>query len=140
VLPQVAERVCGRAAPSCAAACYKTAKTTGIRMLVLALTAAPALAGTIGPADARAHVGEAVTVEGTIDQVYTARRSGVTFLDMGGRYPNEAFMGVTFADDASAFPNVHALEGKTVDITGKVQLYRGKPEIILRDAGQLKSE
>ncbi len=116
--------------------------TTGIRMLVLvlALTAAPALAETIGPADARAHVGQTVTVEGTVDQVYTARRSGVTFLDMGGRYPNEAFMAVIFADDASAFPNVHAFEGKTVDITGPVRLYRGKPEIILRDAGQLKAK
>jgi DNA/RNA endonuclease YhcR with UshA esterase domain len=114
----------------------------GIRILVLALalTAAPALAETIGPADARAHVGETVTVEGTVDQVYTARRSGVTFLDLGGRYPNEAFMAVIFSGDAGKFPNVHALEGKTVDITGPVRLYKGKPEIILRDAGQLKAK
>ena len=69
-----------------------------------------------------------------------ARRSGVTFLDLGGRYPNEAFMAVIFSGDAGKFPNVHALEGKTVDITGPVRLYKGKPEIILRDAGQLKAK
>jgi DNA/RNA endonuclease YhcR with UshA esterase domain len=106
----------------------------------LALTAAPALAQTVAPADARAHVGQTVTVEGTVDQVHTARRSGVTFLDLGGRYPNQAFTGVIFKDDAGKFPEVHALEGKTVDITGKVRLYKGRPEIILRDAGQLKAK
>ena len=114
-----------------------------MRALVLVLTwvliAAPALAETIRPADARAHVGESVTVEGTVDEVHTARRSGVTFLDLGGRYPNQIFTGVIFAEDAGKFPAVHALEGKTVDISGRVRLYRGRPEIILRDAGQLKA-
>jgi DNA/RNA endonuclease YhcR with UshA esterase domain len=113
---------------------------TLILVLTFVLTAAPALAQTLRPADARAHVGETVTVEGTVDEVHTARRSGVTFLDMGGRYPNEAFMAVIFAEDAGKFPNVHALEGKTVDISGPVRLYRGTPEIILKDAAQVKAK
>jgi DNA/RNA endonuclease YhcR with UshA esterase domain len=114
----------------------------GLRMLVLALalTAAPAFAQTIQPADARAHVGETVTVKSTVSEVHTAARSGVTFLDMGGRYPNEAFMAAIFAEDVGKFPDVHALEGKTVDISGWVRLYRGRPEIILRDATQVKAK
>jgi DNA/RNA endonuclease YhcR with UshA esterase domain len=34
---------------------------------------------------------------------------------------------------------VSALKGKTADISGPVQLYQGKPEIILNSADQLKA-
>jgi len=105
----------------------------------LALLAAPAVAQTIQPADAKAHVGQTVTIEGAVDNVHTAR-SGNTFIDIGGRYPNNAFAAVIFSKDASKFPDVSALKGKTVDVTGAVRLYRGKPEIILDNADQLKAK
>jgi DNA/RNA endonuclease YhcR with UshA esterase domain len=109
-----------------------------VPILGLILMATPAVAQTIRPADARAHVGQTVTVEGIVADVHTAGRSGTTFIDMGGRYPNNALAAVIFSADASKFPNVAALSGKTVDITGAVRLYQGKPEIILNAADQLK--
>lgn len=117
----------------------------GVRLAVLlnrALTApaSPAAAQTVAPGDAASHVGEMVTIKGTVDAVYTARRSGVTFIDMGGRYPNNAFAGVIFPEDAGTFPAIGSLRGRMVSITGRVRLYRSKPEIILREAGQLKAE
>lgn len=107
---------------------------------VLIFSATSTFAETVRPDYARAHVGQSVTVEGNVSEVYTARRSGVTFLDFGGRYPNNVFSAVIFADDAGRFSNVHELEGKVVDVTGPVRLYKGRPEIILRDAGQLKAK
>jgi DNA/RNA endonuclease YhcR with UshA esterase domain len=103
--------------------------------------AAPALAQTqtIAPADAKAHVGQTVTIEGPVGNVYTAR-SGMTFIDLGGRYPDNTFAAVIFADDSGKFPDVNALGGKVVDITGPVSLYRGKPEIILKSADQVKAK
>ncbi len=111
-------------------------------ILVLAaalLAAAPALADTIAPAEAAAHVGQTVTVKGTVENVHSTG-SGVTFLDMGGQYPNNAFTGVILSDDAGKFPKVGGLAGKAVEITGPVELYKGKLEIVLKDAGQLKAE
>ena len=108
-------------------------------VLLLAFVASPALAATIAPKDAPAHVGQTVTVEGVVSEVFTSRRSNTTFLDMGGRYPDNVFTAVIFSSDAGKFPNVHALEGKTVDVTGPVRLYRGKPEIILHAADQIRS-
>jgi len=105
----------------------------------LAASAAPALAQTIAAADAKAHVGQTVTIEGPVGNVYTAR-SGMTFIDIGGRYPDNAFAAVIFADDTAKFPNVKALDGKVVDVTGAVSLYRGKPEIILKSADQMKAK
>jgi DNA/RNA endonuclease YhcR with UshA esterase domain len=104
----------------------------------LVLAAAPAVAQTIKPADARTHVGQTVTVEGVVSGVHVASGNGMTFIDMGGRYPGNAFAAVIFRDDAGKFPNVAALNGKTVDVTGAVKLYKGKAEIILNSAAQLK--
>jgi DNA/RNA endonuclease YhcR with UshA esterase domain len=102
------------------------------------LAALPARAETIAPAEVKAHVGQKVTVEAAITDVRTLR-SGMTFINMGGVYPDNAFTAVILAADTAKFPNVSALKGKTVDISGPVQLYQGKPEIILNSADQLKA-
>lgn len=94
--------------------------------------------GTVAAADAAAHVGEAITVEGIVSEVHVSERA--TFIDLGSRYPNEEFTGVIFTSDAGAFSDVDAYEGKTVDITGSVQLYRGRPEIILTSPSQIRTE
>ena len=108
--------------------------------LGLVLAAAPALAQTIKPEETKAHVGQTVTVEGAVSAVHHARSGRATFIDLGGRYPNNAFTAVILARDASKFPDVDALDGKTVDITGAVRLYRGKPEIVLSDPAQIKTK
>jgi DNA/RNA endonuclease YhcR with UshA esterase domain len=115
-----------------------------MRRLALALwfaaTAAPALAQTptIAPATAKDHVGEQVTVEGVVSEVHHAASGRATFIDIGGRYPNNSFTAVIFQSDAGKFPSVDALNGKTIDVTGRIRLYRGAPEIILSDPGQIK--
>ncbi|MFZ1924196.1 MAG: hypothetical protein WB868_20225 [Xanthobacteraceae bacterium] len=105
------------------------------------VAAAPARAETqmITPADAKAYVGQTVTVEGAVGNVATGN-SGTVFIDIGGRYPDNSFAAVIFAADRSKFPDVKTLGGKTVDITGAVSLYRGKPEIILKSADQMKTK
>lgn len=105
--------------------------------VALLMTALPARAQTFAPGDAKAHVGETITVEAPVSDIFKAR-SGTTFVDLGGRYPDNGFAAVIFADDAAKFPNVGTLEGRTVAISGPVVLYRGRAEIILNSADQLK--
>ncbi len=93
----------------------------------------------ITPEAAASHVGETATIKGVVAQVYTSR-SGVTFLDMGARYPDNPFAAVIFPEDADKFPDVGSLSGKVVEVTGSVRVYKGKPEIILRTADQLEAE
>lgn len=94
---------------------------------------------TVTPAEAKTHVGQTVTVEGAVGNIATGR-SGTTFIDVGGRYPDNSFAAVIFAADRSKFPDLKALDGKTVTVTGAVSLYRGKPEIILKSADQMKAK
>ena len=103
-----------------------------------ALAALPARAQTIGPAEVAAHAGETVTVRAAVSEVHTGH-GGTIFINMGGGYPDNAFTAVIFASDLAKFPNARALQGKTVGISGPVQLYQGKPEIILKTADQLKT-
>jgi DNA/RNA endonuclease YhcR with UshA esterase domain len=124
-------------------------KTLVLALCAFCLATTPALAQTqtpaapatqaIAPADAKAHVGQTVTVEGAVSDVNTVR-TGVTFIDLGGKFPDNAFTAVILSDDAGKFPNVAALNGKTVVITGKVVLYKGKPQVVLNDAAQITAK
>jgi DNA/RNA endonuclease YhcR with UshA esterase domain len=106
--------------------------------LGLFLIVASAKAETIQPADAAKYVGKSVTVEGIVSEVHHTTSGKATFVDIGGRYPNNVFTGVLFSDDAPKFLDIDSLTGKTIDLTGIVKLYQGRPEIILNDPGQLK--
>lgn len=103
--------------------------------LALAQTAA---SPTITPADAKAHVGQTAVIHASVSAVRTGR-SGVTFIDMDGLYPDNRFAAVIFVDDIGKFPGVKALKCKTVTISGPVQLYQGRPEIVLKSAAQLQT-
>lgn len=111
-----------------------------VSVLGLALTVTPAFAETITPSDTSKYVGKSVVVEGTVSEVHHAASGKVTFIDMGGQYPDNTFAGVIFSDDAGKFPDVDSLEGKTVDVTGTIKLYQGRTEIILNNAAQIKAK
>ena len=106
--------------------------------LLFALVAAPALAETIPAAEAKNHIDKDVTVEGVVSEVHHAASGKVIFIEIGGRYPRNPFSAVIFKDHFNKFPTVDSLAGKTVDITGRIKEYRGRPEIVLDDPEQLK--
>lgn len=111
------------------------------RILLVALLAAfgplQAAAQTVTPADASAYVGRVATVDGMVSQVSVDNRSGNTFINFGGRYPNHVFYAVIFHRDAGQFPDILQIEGRTVAVSGTIELYRGKPQIILSNPAQL---
>src|ERR1700719_2724350 len=112
---------------------------TAMRTLILALGfIVAARAQTIAPAEIKAHVGQTVTVQAAVSDVHVGR-AGVTFIDIGGAYPDNAFAAVIFASDRAKFPHANDLKGKTVAISGEVVLYQNRPEIILKTADQLKA-
>ena len=55
--------------------------------------------------------------------------------NMGGAYPNQL---LTLAIKGTAKDMAMQLEGKTVTVTGQVVDYKGKPEIVVTDAAQVK--
>ena len=96
---------------------------------------------TVIPAnEAAEHVGEYATVEGVVAKVFTSK-SGNTFLNIGARYPNQTFTGrVPPASPVNKSPTLSGIEGKHVKISGRIEMYKGKPEIRINAAEQLDVE
>jgi hypothetical protein len=92
-------------------------------------------------ADAAAkHVGETATVEGTVANVKHAPRFHAIFVDFGSAYPNQSFTAYIDEKNAAKFPDVDKLIAHKAKVTGKIVLYRGKPEIVVEEASQLTAD
>lgn len=113
-----------------------------LAMTLIALTASAlaARAETLAPVDAAKHAGETATVCGLVSGAkYAAQiRGGLTFIDFDKPYPDATFTAVIFPADRAKFGTPEkGLAGKQVCVTGKIEMFRGKPQIVLTDPKQL---
>ncbi|MGH9556815.1 MAG: hypothetical protein ACRD2Y_13440 [Terriglobales bacterium] len=112
------------------------------RLLLMGLVffAGPAaLAKCISIEEALKKVGDEACVRGTVLQV-NQTKSGTWFLNYCADYRKCPFTVVVFAKDLRDVGDVRMLAGKTIEVFGKIRLYDGRPEIILRNARQLDGE
>jgi hypothetical protein len=100
------------------------------------LQATPFAPGVLRPQDAAVRIGQHVTVEGT---VWVHVKGRATFLDMGGDYPNQALAVVIWPEDEGQFGNVTAFDGKTIAVSGVIQMFNGVPEIVIHQKSQLRA-
>jgi DNA/RNA endonuclease YhcR with UshA esterase domain len=117
-------------------------KTKTIVALFAAAIAALAIAETpptYPPEEARKHVGETATIRGMVDGFHQSGKGNI-FLNMGGKYPNQAFTAFIPSGSAAQFPNAQQYEGRTVAVTGKIQSYKGKPEIVVTSPAQISAQ
>ena len=78
--------------------------------------------------DAANHLNENVIVSA---KVYGYKAlEGLTLVNLGAAYPDE-LMTVVLRGDAMAM--AADLDGKMIQVTGKIELFKGKPEIVVRD-------
>jgi len=90
-------------------------------------------------AEAAKHVGETATVTDRVDGVHQSGKGNI-FLNMGGKYPNQAFTAFIPSGSAAQFSNPQQYEGRTVAVSGKITLYHGKPEIIVTSPSQISAQ
>ena len=90
----------------------------------------------IGAAEATKYYDEAMIVTGKVAQVTV--RPTVTFINLDDAGPNSPFTAVIFRDNAGLFGDVQKLKGQSIEISGTVIEYRGKPEIILEETNQIR--
>ena len=105
------------------------------------LAAVPLIAANpISSAQAKDHVGETATVCGkVVDSRYLETGSHVTFLNFDKPYPNHTFTAFIPAANRGRFRMPEKeFRDKDVCVNGKIQDYRGKPEIILSEPEQVK--
>lgn len=87
----------------------------------------------LAPVQASHYIGQIVTVEGTVLRVTVDRQSNTTFLQF-----DAGFRAVILTSALGQFPNPIQWDGWRVRVTGTVELYEGRPVIILEQPSQLK--
>jgi len=110
------------------------------KLFVWVLLSSIASAKCIDFKEAPKKVGEEQCVTGKVVKVSRSPRSGTTFLNFCDDYRNCPFTVVVFPKDLAGVGDVAKLEGKTIEIFGKIKDYKGQAEIILSDPVQLKGE
>ena len=92
----------------------------------------------IKDSDTIQYVGKNVEVRGFVVSVRTSPL-GTVLINFGRDYPNQTFAGFIAAGSKIATDRqVAALQGKIIGMTGKIELYRGKPEIKVLSINQIK--
>lgn len=100
------------------------------------LAMAVSVCGTPLPADqVKAHIGETATVQGRASMDRT--RAGETYLDLGGSGDSAPVSAFISPRNAFKFPDAEKLDGKDVQVTGKISTFRGRPEIFVTDPSQI---
>lgn len=108
--------------------------------VVVCALSAPAQT-TISATEARNHIGENRTVCGDVVTTrYAARtRGNPTFLNLDKPYPSQVFTVLIWGSDRPQFGSPEErLANKHICVTGKISSYRGLPEIVAREANQIK--
>lgn len=97
-------------------------------------------AGNLTAAEARDHVGEKATVCGFVASTHYAAstRGRPTFLNIDKPYPNQIFTVLIWGSDRPKFgAPEQKYQNKNICATGKITSFRGVPEIIAYEPGQI---
>ncbi len=87
------------------------------------------------------YQGKTITVCSKVQGTYVTKGDKkTTYINFGQPYPNSTFTVVIFEGDLPNFKYKPSefLKDKNVCITGKVKIYKSKPEIIVNNEEQIK--
>jgi len=114
-----------------------------LAVVLFAVTCSATSTEKITASEAKNHMGQTATVCGVVASArYADNAKGKpTFLNLDKPYPNAIFTTVIWGEDRPKFGQPETeLKDKRICVTGKIEEYRGTPEITLRDRSQLKVE
>lgn len=112
---------------------------TLVIVLLSSVVASSAAAACIPFTQAENRIGDHACVTGKVLKVAESK-SGTFFLNFCEKYRDCPFTVVVFPSNLKDVGDVRQLEGKTIEIFGKITTWRGHAEIVLREARQLKGE
>jgi len=113
-------------------------------LLTFCLLAVPTLQAQtkkLTTAEAKDHIGDRATVCGKVVSTHYAKSSKgePTFLNFDEPYPREVFTILIWGSDRNKFGTPEdEYKGLRVCVTGKITNYRGRPEIVATERGQIE--
>jgi micrococcal nuclease len=93
--------------------------------------------GVVYVCNAGNYMGETKTIQGKVVDVYKSQTDTI-FLNFEKKYPTQCFTAVIFKSYINEFLDYENYNGKIIKISGKIEEYNGKPEIILKEKEQIE--
>lgn len=91
---------------------------------------------TVQSKEAKDFIGETRVVKGPVAGVFVSNK-GTVLINFDEDHPNSTFVAVIYKDAAVTYDNIK--KGSILIITGKIEDYKGKPQIILTEQSQIIS-
>ena len=91
--------------------------------------------------EVRDYIRQEVTVQGKVEQVVhlTSVRGKPTYFNMGGKYADNKFTLLLWESNKHKFTKgAQFYEGKTIKVIGRIETYRGKPQMVVNGPGQIE--
>lgn len=117
-----------------------------MKLLLLLLAATLALPSfaqkQITPEEAKDHIGETVQITGKVTGIRHLQnaKNTPTFINVGGKYPNQLLTIVIWGNVRKQFTydlDKKELSTSMVTVTGKLELYKEKPQMVITDPNQI---
>ena len=113
-----------------------------LTVLTLFVTLCVSAQTEIGLDELASHVGDSVIVKGKIHGVryLESAKNTPTFINVGGAFPNQLLTIVIWGDVRKKLnyaPEEKPYVNGFAKISGKVELYKGKPQIVIMNPSQL---
>lgn len=112
--------------------------------VVLAAAARAADAPDVPIAEAGEHVGQVARICGRVASAahFASVTGAPTFLNLDRPYPDQLFTVVIWGGSRSRFdtPPERLFDGRSICVTGRIDTYRGKPQIVVEDPAQIAVE
>lgn len=89
--------------------------------------------------DISRHVGDSVIVGGKVASSRAVNGGKLLLINLGGAYPNQLLTVVLNEELQKALEESLKRELQTLSVAGKVELYRDKPQIVLKSPAQIQS-
>lgn len=96
----------------------------------------------INASEAAQHKGKYATVIGTVantGHINRGKRNEMLFLNLNRPHPHQDFTIVIRGQHKNRFRPLRDYKGKKVRVTGRIGIYRGKPQIRVKAANKLKT-
>lgn len=90
---------------------------------------------TVSSKDAKNFVGETKIVTGKVASVFTSNK-GTVLINFDEVHPNSTFVGV-IKNSNSGIDYSNIKKGVILTLSGKIEEYNGKPEIIINEQSQI---
>ncbi len=88
----------------------------------------------ISSKDAKNFIGETKTVKGVVASVFVSNK-GTVLINFDEAHPNATFVAVLKQDSGITYDNIK--KGSILTVSGKIEDYKGKPEIRINEQSQI---